>query len=101
MRGYGILLVALLGLASPLALSGQEQKANSEPTDQIKKLIDQLSSPSYVQREKARLELEKIGPVALDALKAAMKNADEEVSKSAATLVEKMEEQQQLTKLLS
>src|SRR5947209_920562 len=101
MRGCGILLVVCLVLCGPVFVPAQEPKVNMDQTAQIKKLVEQLAHPSYVQREKARLELEKIGVAALPALQEACKNADQEVSKSAATLVEKMEQQQYTAKLLA
>lgn len=53
--------------------------------------IDQLGSERFKEREQASRELSKLGNAALANLKAAMLNADPEVSRRAQQLVERIE----------
>jgi len=101
MPGYCLLLALSLCLAGPAAAWAQGEPSGQDQSAQVEKLIKQLASPVYATREKARMELEKIGLPALDSLKKAAGSADGEVSQSAKKLMEKLEEAQQSAALLA
>src|SRR5262245_14024246 len=84
------LLLALLGLSFGIA-GVTDRPASAEDADQINKLIKQLGSSKFTERDKAKRELEAIGEAALDALRKAVKSGDLETSRRAAELVQKME----------
>jgi hypothetical protein len=75
------------GLALAFALVGVLPAADQPRTDPIARLIAQLGSASFEDREQASRELEKIGPAALDALRQAAKADDREVRRRADDLL--------------
>ncbi len=73
---------------------GPAQAASNDPSakqqaraEHLAELIDQLGSPVYAQREKARADLRGLGPLAFDALHKAQSHPDVEVRKHAEYLV--------------
>jgi hypothetical protein len=95
MRTRRVLVVVVflsLGLASPAA----------EPGDaaQVEKLIAQLGSKSFAEREKAMQALEGIGEPALGALRKASRSGDIEISRRAVDLVRRIEDRDLPTRAL-
>jgi hypothetical protein len=84
-------LVAVLGLVALAAAGGDPPKADAE---HIARLVKQLGSDNFDEREKATRELEEIGPPALAALRAAGKDGAE-VKARAAGLIERIERKAQ------
>lgn len=101
MRSCHVLLAVLIGLTWGLPVQAQPGEAATDITPEVQRWVDQLSHSRYALRERARIELEKIGPAALPALQKAASSADPEVSHSAELLIQKLEEQQQREKLLA
>jgi len=93
-----LLLVVVGGLLA-------EQPLRNTPEDpaalRIEKLIQQLGSDSFEQREQAARGLEAIGPVALEALRKADKSDDSEIRRAAAQLVGVIEQQAETAGLLA
>ncbi len=82
-------LVAGLGLA---ALAVRPTAADDKlARGEIAKLVEQLGSGNFDEREKASAALDKIGEPALDALRQAAKSDDAEVRRRAEELVKKIE----------
>src|SRR5262245_49776724 len=77
--GFGLLTI----LPSPAA--------HELDAERLAKLIAQLGSPSFEERDQATRELEEIGLPALEALRKAAKNTDLEMQRRAEELVKKME----------
>ena len=77
--------------------------AGSARIDQqrLQQLIAQLGSDSFAEREQAARELEAAGPLALDALRSALKHPDSEISGRAIHLVAVLEEQALTSKMLA
>src|SRR5947208_1919212 len=72
--------LALLGTAGPRTGSADE------PSDRIERLVKQLGSPKFADRERAKRELQAIGTPALEALKKAAAADDGEVGRRARDL---------------
>jgi WD40 repeat protein len=86
----GILTVAALVhvvLAAPVPAPAQPQATPA----QIEKLIRQLGSDSFIEREHASRKLEEIGDAALAALRRTLSNSDPEIRRRAVELVEAIE----------
>ncbi len=93
MRHICLVLAFLLAITSGLARAQSEDPKKPNKKVVIQSLIKKLGSNRYAIREKARLELEKIGMPALKALREASKSKDLEVSQTAGKLVKKLEQQ--------
>jgi hypothetical protein len=78
-----------LWIACLLGLFGATAFAADPPS--IEKLVEQLGSRSFVERERATKALRERGPAALPALRNALKSADEEVRKRAESLIPPLE----------
>ena len=78
--GFGLAVLA----AAPAPAADKAEKPDAA---RIAKLIAQLGSDDFDDREKASADLAAIGEPALDALRQAVKSTDEEVHRRAATLV--------------
>src|SRR5262249_15486039 len=85
-----LLGVGLLGL---LALPASAEKADAKKVDakKIAKLIEDLGSDTFADRQKANETLDAIGEPALEALRKATKSSDAEIRKRASDLVGKIE----------
>jgi hypothetical protein len=85
------LLALGLGLGALAAIPARSADSAEKPdADKIAKLIKQLGSDDFDDREKASAALDAIGAPALDALRDAAKSSDEEVRKRAEILVAKI-----------
>src|SRR5262245_43839654 len=93
-----IALGAGLGLAVALPSPAAEYKTDA---GRIAKLIDQLGSPKFTEREDAMKELEKIGVPALPALRKATKSNDAETRRRAEELVGKLSKLEETAKALT
>jgi hypothetical protein len=95
-------LAFALGLGVLVATSVAEEapKKKADP-EQIAKLIKQLGSDDFEEREKATKELEKLGGAALDALREASKSGEAEVKSRAASLLDKAERKAAAEKALA
>ncbi len=94
MRTRSLLPLLALGFglaASAAAPAPAADKAEKPDAARIGKLVTQLGSDDFDDREKASAELGAIGEPALDALRQAVKSTDEEVHKRAETLVSAIE----------
>jgi hypothetical protein len=69
--------------------------------EQVRNLIVALGSSSFAEREQAAKGLDAMGPLALDALRAAMKHQDSEISGRAARLVAVLEERILTSRMLA
>jgi hypothetical protein len=87
-----------LGLAAGLGLAAPPSPADS---DRVAKLIEQLGSASFDDREKASAALETLGEPALDALRKAARGEDAEVKRRAAELVLRIEKTIESTPILT
>jgi HEAT repeat protein len=81
-------VVAVVAIAT--AIRADEPKSGASQKD-IKRLIDQLGSDRFKDREQATHGLSKIGKSALPSLKEATKSPDPEVRRRARRLVEQIE----------
>ncbi len=90
---FGAGLALLLSLPSPAEEAAQKEK--------IDKLIEQLGSGTFTEREKATKELTTIGLPALDALRKAAKSEDAEIRKRAEDILPKIERQAQSIRILT
>lgn len=94
-RHHGLvgLLAALLGLIPLWA-------AEMEEAGRIPRLIRDLGSSRYGQREEAMKQLDALGPTALAALREATQHDDLEVRRRCQALVERIEKRMQAAQLL-
>jgi hypothetical protein len=92
--------LALLGLGIGLVAPGNGP-ASADDADRIARLVKQLGSTRFAERDRAKRELESLGPAALNALREAAKSKDLETSRRAGALVKKMEEKIDLANLLT
>ena len=88
---HALILLLAVGLA-PLTLADDSR---------IAKLVTQLGSASFTEREEANRALEAIGLPALEALKKAAQSSDIETRQRAEALVERLEKMQASAKLLA
>src|SRR5262249_2060434 len=98
----GLLFIVTAGGSAPAGAppTGGKAAPGADP-QRIEKLIKQLGSPRYRDRETAARELDAIGLPALEQLRQALKSADPEISVRAGKLVRKLEEQILMTTLLT
>ncbi len=91
----GLGLGALAATAAPAVEKGEKPDA-----DRIAKLIAQLGSDDFDEREKASADLEAVGDPAYGALREAARNTDEEVHKRAEILIGKIEKRRESAEAL-
>jgi hypothetical protein len=84
-----------------LTLSPSPRASETPGKDQIDRLIKQLGSDSFAEREKASHELAVIGVPALQALRQAVQSTDAEVRKRAEELLPKIEMQAESMRVLA
>src|SRR5262245_8288024 len=94
-RYWPLALVIGLGLgALVVAPAADPPKDKADPpkvnTEEIAKLVKQLGSDNFEEREKASKDLEAIGAPALDALHDAIKNGESEYKTRAAAIIKKV-----------
>jgi hypothetical protein len=93
-----ILVVGLgVGLLTALPSPAAESAATAE---KISKLIEQMGSNEFDDRENAQKQLDAIGEPALEALKKAMSNEDTEIRRRAEELVKVIEQRTESSKLI-
>jgi hypothetical protein len=93
--GPGVLTYRTLAAGQPGGATGQAtQPSKASDANQIQKLIDQLGSNRFAEREKATKELEQMGAPALDALRKATQSDDPERKRRAEALVKRLDEQE-------
>lgn len=92
-------LVSLVGLLI-VALGSVLAAPEKASPDQVEKLIGQLGSKSFAQRERAMQALDDIGRPALEALRKAMHGPDSEVRRRATELVERIEKRGETGRIL-
>src|SRR5437867_3671121 len=101
MRKRCLFLALVLGLgigATALSTPAAEKKVDAE---RVNKLIEQLGSGKFAEREEASKELEKIGVPALEALRKATKSDDLETRRRASELVDKLSKLEETTRVLT
>jgi hypothetical protein len=81
-------------------VQGSPGGAKFADNDRLEALVRKLGSSSFVQREKARKELEAIGTSALEPLRRAKKTADAETNRRIAELIRLFEEQVLIRQIL-
>jgi hypothetical protein len=90
MRGLGFLGLSLIALGAALGADTQPAVSPTELATKIDQLIDQLGSAKFAEREKAQRALEAIGVPALEALQRATKSDEQERSRRAGELAQKI-----------
>ena len=91
--GFGTGIGLLTTVPSPAAES-------TTATEKINKLIKQMGSNEFDDREEAQKQLDAIGEPAIDALKKAMSDEDTEIRRRAEDLIQKIETRTEGSKLL-
>src|SRR5262245_14937573 len=91
MRTRVFLFLLLAVLAAGLLAALPTTAAEKVDSNRIGKLIEQLGSGDFAERERASQALDAIGADAMDALRAATKSDDAEVRRRAEDLVAKWE----------
>jgi RNA polymerase sigma factor (sigma-70 family) len=101
--GVGVVTYHTLAAEQPGSQPGDAPGRASAAGDaaKIARLIDQLGSDTFDDREKATKELDAIGAPALDALRKAARGGDPERKKRAQDLVEKIEMREEAARLLT
>ena len=94
-----LLTVAILGMGSLLILP--LPAADTATPAEIKKLVDQLGSSEFEEREEASKKLDAIGVPALELLRKAVTSDDAEVKQRAGDLVAKLEKQAESAAILA
>jgi hypothetical protein len=94
-------LLALLVLGIGLGVLVSGAASADDDAGRIDKLVKQLGSKRFAERDRAKRDLEAIGTAALDALRVAARSKDLETSRRAGELVKKMEEKIALDNLLA
>ncbi len=98
-RYLPLALIASLGFVLLASLPSPAEEAASK--EQIDKLIKQMGSSTFAERQKATQALDAIGGPALETLKKAAQSGDAEVRSRAGDLVKKIETRLTREKLLS
>jgi hypothetical protein len=97
-RPYSFLVVAALFAMIFPALSRAQAPRDAE---QVSRLITQLGSPRFPEREEAGRALDALGTVALEALRQAADDRDPEIARRATGLVRKIEKRQETARMLA
>jgi hypothetical protein len=100
MRFASRLLALFISLASVWLLAGPATADKDDP-QQIDKLIEQLGSGSFQEREAATKALDAIGAPALEKLRKAAESDDIEVSRRASDLVKRIEKRADVSRVLT
>jgi hypothetical protein len=96
-------LAAVLLAGLGLSLAGADQKQPDAPKADpaaVTKLVGQLGSNRYDEREAACQALEALGPAALDGLRKAVASRDEETRRRAIDLVQRIEKRLESARLI-
>jgi hypothetical protein len=100
MRHLFIWSALLIGLLATLA-AVPGRAADPVDNEAIEKLVKQLTSGRFAEREKAQKKLEEIGRPAIPALKKATETGDPETKRRASDLIAKFEKEAQGAKILA
>ncbi|HMF14675.1 MAG TPA: hypothetical protein VKE94_20305, partial [Gemmataceae bacterium] len=100
MRSAFPILALLLGLGL-LALFVGPVAADKNDAEQIDRLIEQLGSGHFQEREAATKALDAIGAPALEKLRAAAQGDDAEIKRRATDLVKRIEKRAQVSRVLT
>lgn len=93
MRNRCLILALVLGLGFGfVGLARPAASANNDDAEKINKLVEQLGSSKFADRDKAKRELESLGMKALEALRKAAKHGDLETSRRASEILKKLED---------
>src|SRR5262245_50950385 len=84
-------LAVIVAMAAVAPATQADEPRSGAPQKVVKRLIDQLGSERFEDREQATQELSKLGRAALPSLKEATKSPDAEVRRRAQQLVEQLE----------
>jgi hypothetical protein len=84
-----------------LTLPGVSSAQTPGDAEQVSRLIGQLGSPRFTEREEAGRALDGLGPVALEALRRAADDRDPEIARRAAGVIRKIEKRQETTRMLA
>ncbi len=99
MRSH-LVLASLLGAGMALLISLPSSADQAPSKEKIDKLIEQLGSGNFAEREKATKELGAIGVPALEALRKAIKSDDAEIRKRIEDILPKIERQAESARVL-
>src|SRR5690348_7394950 len=97
LRSFIMLLVGGLGLG----LAGGATPADSGGDERVPRLIRQLGSDQFREREAATDALDGLGAAALEPLRKATKSEDAEVRRRAADLVQRIEKRVETARILA
>jgi hypothetical protein len=100
MRSHFV-LTSLLGAGLALLISQPSPADDAPSKEKIAKLIEQLGSGSFDEREKATKELAAIGTPALEALRKAAKGGDLEIRKRVEEILPNIERQAESARVLA
>jgi hypothetical protein len=89
---------AVVGLGMCLTYAEEAKPAKPDPAH-VARLVAQLSSERYEEREAASEALDAIGPLALDSLRGALKSPSPETRKRAGDLVQRIEKRLETAEL--
>src|SRR5947209_16666024 len=95
------LLALLLGLGVGLGAVLATRVGANDDAGRVARLVKQLGSSKFTERDRARRGLEAIGLPALDALRQAARSPDLETRRRAGELVKRLEEKLALDALLA
>jgi HEAT repeat protein len=84
-------LAAVIAVAAVTATVLADEPKSGTSENEIKRLIDQLGSERFKDREQATRQLSQLGKAALPGLKEATKSPDVEVSRRAQQLIEEIQ----------
>ena len=100
MQRWYLLMAVLLGLGLAALVVTPGAAADKVDAEKIAKLIEQLGSDDFAEREKASEQLDAVGRPALDQLRKAIKSPDKETQRRAEELVKKIEKRVENDKIL-
>lgn len=100
MQSHYLLAALIVSTLAPM-ISLPSLADESPSKEKIDKLVEQMGSGSFSEREKATKELAAIGVPALEALRHAVKSDDAEVRKRAEEIIPKIERQAESLRVLA
>jgi hypothetical protein len=93
--------LAAVGLAVTLAGTSAFSIEDPSEAERVERLVLQLGSAEYAERESAERELDGMGPQALESLRRGSRSEDPEVRRRAEALVQQIERRAEAAKLLA
>src|SRR5438067_1992456 len=101
MRLPTLILLLSLGLAMPFAAGRAAEPAKKTDSAQVARLVKQLGSPRFAEREAATQALDALGPPALEALQHALHSRDAEIRRRAQELLPRVQRRAETIRLLA